>query len=190
MSIVEWFTQVIATLIMMSFFVAVALPVLDYIDEEVRKCNLEYFFKWVAALIAIIVITTFCTRPSFASTPESLAKKEAKKIEATCDYMPAQTLKLSKSLSAHLYTLGSCGGGNHWETYLMLIKTGKKEQVIQVGGKGEFEANSLKINPGSKVVEVHGKFFMEDDPMCCPTQHGAKNYEITFRGLSQLVDNN
>lgn len=115
----------------------------------------------------------------FADNVSSVASKEIHELatqinktnDVPCDIIIGNTAAISPTQKAVHFTLSSCGGGNHYEEYvLLLIKSngGWKPTIpTQVGGNLIFLVDRIDSSNGK--IAVYGKRWSSQDAHCCPS---------------------
>lgn len=95
-------------------------------------------------------------------------------VGVDCEVTPDGIIKTNDDAVIELVTFAGCGGGNHYETYLIVASSIRGIiDVLQVGEDHTFSAEFIKIS--GQIIEVHGHLFLPTDAHCCPT--GTKKYE-------------
>jgi hypothetical protein len=108
------------------------------------------------------------------------------------EYCNARKLKSEKGITIAIYTAegacvdldpqaapGTCS--NKWVRYIVSLKDKKVSQPIEVGEKGGFSDQNIKIS--SKTIELRGLSNGKNDPLCCPSIPTTKKFKITQSGL-------
>lgn len=90
------------------------------------------------------------------------------------------TIFLSPKQSVTLATLVDCGGGNHYDNFLILAnKINNRWNIIDqiiVGNDRTFVATDIKLV--NKMIVVEGKVWLENDAHCCPSETATKQFII------------
>lgn len=115
----------------------------------------------------LFLFLVLISQSSFGDTSDDKIAKYAKKTFGNdCGIFVEETLQYKHTTIAHVVTT-SCGGGNHWEEYMILYSQMKGYTHTQIGGKGVADIESMKIVGDTLITD--GKSYAPEDAYCCPT---------------------
>ncbi|MCK9369687.1 hypothetical protein M0R04_07245 [Candidatus Dojkabacteria bacterium] len=105
-----------------------------------------------------------------------------------CDITKDPIIILPTGHIIDLVTLVGCGGGNHYETFLLLASKHPNgwviDDTIQVGSDHTLAVDFVRIS--DKVVVLEGHELLEEDAHCCPSGARMDLYQVLNNKLVPL----
>ncbi len=152
------------------------------------------------SIFLIIFIETLFT-PAYAVQPAkvvidqhiyqmvTLAEAPIEGIKGVdCDVSKDPMIALPNHQVVELVTLIGCGGGNHYETFLILTSNHSNKWVvddtIQVGSDHDLAVESIRLS--DKTIVLEGHELLEGDGHCCPSGARMDLYQVVNDKLAPL----
>ena len=92
---------------------------------------------------------------------------------------PEDTIVISQDKAIRLFTLIGCGGGNHYEQYIMMAEkngTWKVTNIGQIGNDRTISVEKIQIINGK--ILITGHTWEDTDAHCCPSKFYKKEVTI------------
>lgn len=112
-----------------------------------------------------------------SSTIKKFTLTQEYKGEQACEVQLMKPQQLNEHISIQVFTLLSCGGGNHFEQYVAVVEDTKRK-VYLIGNDTNFTGTNYHTITND-TFSLDGSTLMPGDAHCCPSKQETRVYKIT-----------
>jgi hypothetical protein len=144
-------------------------------------------------IVAIASTASAKECPAINSQLKALIKSHNNSIRGV-EYRPARSIIQNAGLELVLYTVegacfeekempGSCGNAHY--QYVAGVLNGSAIKPFEVKSLGDFSA--MKLTLDADVIVLHGNYYAESDPRCCPSVPATKKLKVVIDRLELIA---